>query len=125
MAKDGVPAPSQKPSDSSPGGLDEIPLRTQRAFDACVSRFTEMLIAKVMCKTHERHSQTPTDADVHEAFRELTHQDTPSKLARIIGDATMIFGAFLMPYCTISWVFCPVGLLICALGLYIREFSRK
>jgi hypothetical protein len=125
MARANVPAPA--PGQPSPEEeIDDIPANTSRAFDRCMNRFNAMLSAKTTFKMHARRSRTPTDADVEDAYRELTHTDSPSAVAIFIGDGAMIVGAFLMPFCTTHhWCLFPAGLLVAGLGLYVREFSKK
>lgn len=90
-----------------------------------MNRFNAMLSAKTTFNMHARLSRTPTDSDVEEAYRELTHTNAPSPLSKVIGDGAMVVGAFIMPFCTTHWCLLPAGLFIAGLGLYVREFSKK
>lgn len=116
MAKDLVP---QEPDERS---VEDVPLATQRAYDAIMKRFSDMLQEHAVCNMKRRGSATPTDADIYDAFRQLTRPKSVSKAQRIAGDALMVFGGVMLPLYTTAWLLSLAGAGLVLAGLYIREY---
>jgi len=82
-----------------------------------------MLGDRAYSNMNARESSTLTDADVHDAYREILKSKSDSREQRIAGDALMIFGGVITPMWTTSPLMTFAGILLIVAGLYVRERS--
>lgn len=104
--------------------VDDVPLLTTRTFDNLVDSFGSQLAEQALCNMRLRGSSTPTDADLHKAYRELTATPFANKTRRWLGDALLIAGGCFLPLWETSTLLTVGGAIICVAGLYVRESAE-
>lgn len=111
------------PKHQTVADVDEVPIATQRALDGIMERFFDMLTKRAVGLMKARGSTTPTDADLEDAYRELTRPTNSSRMSKCLGDGALVVGGTLLALVGPWFSLSIAGVCIVVLGLYIREFN--
>lgn len=100
------------------------PIRTRQTLERLLSKFRTCLLDRAKSNITRRHSETLTEADLEDAYRELMPTSGTSRLRRCFGVAAIGAGGYIMPLNNASSPSLPIvaGIIVLILGIYIREF---
>jgi len=119
-----MPRKKQEPSgDVIPGesGPVSYPEDTPavRAYSSCCERFAQMLLSLAGTYANRRGTTMVTDADVEDAYREITRPNRRKVFATVLGDFLLLAGGAF--FGTLQMTFMGIGALLALAGFYIRE----
>jgi hypothetical protein len=110
-------------SDSGAGQPDDgssiLPVSTVRKLESSFNQFAEMLYDLSKSNANRHGTSTVTDADVDDAFRELTRPTYKNYVPICLGEAMMIIGGALLG--SLVFNYAGIGVLFAIVGIYLRE----